>query len=417
MLCFIFCSIVFLYFLRNLYLPEPVALYGQYAQPGPWYWEKRGIFLLLLKLRKWRAERDQQKASGGGAGYGVRSKSNVAEMECAQKLPSTPKAVDAVYFNGSNENGAYIVTALSRRPKNVAQIVLFLNIPEVGLFQLPEHPDSTVYECDPDAHDAGGLKLKCTTPMKEWKIEYDGKLRKGPRDEWKDDDEGLVDAKLEFTWTAYTDFYDFDVDQAPETISDAIAKQQWSREFFKTLKDSHQTHYEQFGEWKGTVQIDGKEAMNLTFKGMRDHSYGKRREWGDFHRYGIHMIHLQDGTSINLGKICLPETLSDLSIGYIMTPDGQKKSITSTDMSLPKLGEDGVPPKSYEVTFAVGEEKYNMQVDVKLAPIFYMGFNWEAKIYEQMISVNVNGQKGYGIAEFLYRWYLGCPRQAKESFD
>ncbi|XP_077994831.1 uncharacterized protein LOC144448454 [Glandiceps talaboti] len=412
-----FFTAIFLYFLRNLYLPEAVALYGKYARRGPWYWEKRGIFLLLLKLRKYRAEKDDAKASEGGAGYGVKSKSDVKDMDCAQKLESTPKAVDAVYFNGSNEDGAYIVTALSRRPKNVAQMVLFVKLPGGDLFQLPEHPDSTVYNCNPDEHDAGGLKLECVTPMKQWKITYNGKLRKGPRDEWKDDEEGLVDAKFDFTWTAYTEYYDFDVDQHPATISDAVAKEQWSREFFKTLKDAHQTHYEQFGEWIGTVEINGQKKIDLTMRGMRDHSYGKRREWGDFHRYGIHMVHLADGTSINLGKICIPGMLSDLSIGYVMNGSGKKDAISSTTMSLPELGEDGIPTKNYEVSFVAGEENYKMQVEVLHAPIFYMGFDWEAKIFEQMIKVNVNGQKGYGIAEFLYRWYLGSPRTAEEKFD
>ncbi|XP_002731927.1 uncharacterized protein LOC100372656 [Saccoglossus kowalevskii] len=409
-------TVILLYLLRNIYLPVPVALYGKYySKRGPWYFEKRAVFTLLMKLRKWKVERNASQSDA--AGYGVRSRDKIEDMDRAQKLDNTPKAVDAVYFNGSNKDGAYIITAVSRRPKKVAQLVLFLYIPDVGLFQLPEHPDSTVYECNPDRHEAGGLCIEVVTPMKEWKITYNGKLRKGPRNEWSDDDTDLVTAKFEFIWISYTDIYDFDVDQHPDTIIDAVAKQPWSREFFRLLRDAHQTHYEQFGEWKGKVQLEGHNDIELNMKGMRDHSYGKHREWGDFHRYGIHMIHLEDGTSINLGKICLPETLSDLSIGYVMNTKGKKEAISWTDMDLPTLGEEGIPPKEYQVNFLAGEKKYNMKVQVHRAPIFYMGFGWEARIYEQMVSVNVNGQKGRGIAEFLYRYYLGCPRDAQLSFD
>ena len=37
-------------------------------------------------------------------------------------------------------------------------------------------------------------------------------------------------------------------------------------------------------------------------------------------------------------------------------------------------------------------------------PIFYMGVEWDAKIYERFCQYSVNGVKGCGISEWDYRW-------------
>ena len=38
------------------------------------------------------------------------------------------KGIDAVYFNGANKEGAYIVTALARRPRGVFNTMLYLRV-------------------------------------------------------------------------------------------------------------------------------------------------------------------------------------------------------------------------------------------------------------------------------------------------
>ena len=37
----------------------------------------------------------------------------------------------------------------------------------------------------------------------------------------------------------------------------------------------HQTHYEQFGDTRGTVHIEGMDDVKVDIRGVRDHSYGK----------------------------------------------------------------------------------------------------------------------------------------------
>lgn len=44
------------------------------------------------------------------------------------------------------------------------------------------------------------------------------------------------------------------------------------------MKRAHQTHYEQMGTLKGTVEVEGYSPYHVQMNGYRDHSYGKNHE-------------------------------------------------------------------------------------------------------------------------------------------
>lgn len=73
----------------------------------------------------------------------------------------------------------------------------------------------------------------------------------------------------------------------------------------------HQTHFEQYGKVEGFAVIDEKEYEINTF-GVRDHSFGYKRDWSDFHRYVIHWIQLENGDAITIGVISAPVMFSRL---------------------------------------------------------------------------------------------------------
>ena len=81
----------------------------------------------------------------------------------------------------------------------------------------------------------------------------------------------LIDAE----YNSDLEYFDFDSDMDPWTISRAmskvswfslskdveqcILKEPWSKEYFDRLKAAHQSHYEQLGEVSGTFSVDGEE--------------------------------------------------------------------------------------------------------------------------------------------------------------
>ena len=87
------------------------------------------------------------------------------------------QAIDCMYFNGLDANGTYVITRIARRHGRKAEIWLSANIPGIGFFQSPIHPDTNVYNVDPDVYSAGGLKYECLEPMKRWRITFNGPMR------------------------------------------------------------------------------------------------------------------------------------------------------------------------------------------------------------------------------------------------
>ena len=57
------------------------------------------------------------------------------------------------------------------------------------------------------------------------------------------------------------------------------------------------------------MKIDDQ-IYSLKLDGARDHSFGHKREWSDFHRYALHFITLENGTRMNVGIVCVPLVFS-----------------------------------------------------------------------------------------------------------
>ena len=56
-------------------------------------------------------------------------------MEKPQELSKNhPNAVDAVYFNGGNEEGYYFVGATARRHNKLLQTLLYIRVPGIYIY-------------------------------------------------------------------------------------------------------------------------------------------------------------------------------------------------------------------------------------------------------------------------------------------
>ncbi|XP_056014568.1 uncharacterized protein LOC125676912 isoform X2 [Ostrea edulis] len=306
MIAYALTTVGLLYLVKLYFAPEPKPLAGVYKQPSARYTIKYCFFRLILWLRQ-RKNKKLKATSGQNAGYGVRSRSSPEEMDQVQDLPSIdehPKAVDAVYFNGGNKDGYFLVTATARRQDNVVQTLLYLRTPGLGILQGTFMSDSTNLKgTDPKSYAAGGLKMTPLKAMEEWQLTFSGKMVITKTGE-------EVDVTFDLLWTAFTPYFDFDTDMNPVTMADAICRETWSRSYFDDLQRVHQTHYEQFGDITGTVKISGHADVKLNVSGVRDHSYGNIRDWTDLHRYAIQYCTLEDKTAICLGVISMPRSLS-----------------------------------------------------------------------------------------------------------
>ncbi|XP_077993169.1 uncharacterized protein LOC144447138 [Glandiceps talaboti] len=403
-----------IYIVRCLLQPQPEKLHGVYSQPGPWYPLKKLIFIAMYLVRQWKSRRAVQQAAKMtqqyGIGYGQRSKASVDEMECVQDLLAHEEAMDSVYFNGFNKDGTGLVLRLARRHNQIMEVWFLIHLPGIGDLELPLHPDGIVHTSQNDSFSALGLTFEMVEPMRTWKINFNGICRIGIRNTVSEDcsEDQLVHVKFSLLWKAYTDYFDFDTELHPFLIADGIAREPWSKQFFETLQKTHQTHYEQWGQLDGRIYVEGYEERQLSLRGMRDHTYGIRG-WKYFHRYGVQMGFMEDGSTFHVGVVSQPQTMSCLSIGYLYRPNGIKELVSSLDMPIHLLGEDGNPTTQFILSFTAGGEKYHLRCEANTTAVFYCSPNWDGIVHERLCTFTLNGLKGWGVSEFEYRHKGGCP--------
>nr|XP_023014881.1 uncharacterized protein LOC111504538 [Leptinotarsa decemlineata] len=390
-----------LIFLVKLLDKDPPALFGIYQRKNGFYWLKVAFMYCVLKARKIKralSKHDELQFS--------------SSIDRPQKLSNHDKAIDAVYMNGANKNGDHLVVGLATRP-DVVDGFLYLKIAgsNLGVLETPKLPSTTLCKTKENKsyYFAEGIKMEPVEPMKKWKLSYSGKMKEfGNR---------AVEhnVKIEGSWESDQPYFNFDYDIDPMLMAKSMALERWSRSYFEVLEGNHQTHYEQFGTLKLDVTIDEK-VFKIELETVRDHSFGKYREWGQFHRYALHYFATETGDCFAVGQLCAPITFSCLTFGYVYNAK-QKKIFPLRDCSF-KLFQHGgidVPSQDYGFTFSAGGKTYAVQVQVVDSPHFYISKNWEAKIYERMCIFEVNGVKAWGASEWQYRNIQGKSVQDHES--
>lgn len=239
--------------------------------------------------------------------------------------------VDAVYFNTSSPNHQILMFATARRKNGVVNTMGFLKLPEFSkdLLVLPVFPSSTLYQNadeqnNLDSYVVAGVKITPVTPMKEYRIEYTGKMH------CENNAEKEFTVEINAVWRSSLPAFNFSTQISRKAVSEAMAVQSWSREYFHVLKrfdfclnakfkfkfnvqcfeynfefSHHQTHFEQYGSMDGVAKIDGK-IYSIQTSGVRDRTIGALRDWNDFHRYVIHYIRLDNGNALTVGIISVP---------------------------------------------------------------------------------------------------------------
>ncbi|GCC36215.1 hypothetical protein chiPu_0014707, partial [Chiloscyllium punctatum] len=240
-------------------------------------------------------------------------------------------------------------------------------------------PDTISSVDSKNSWSGGGLKMECLEPHRRWRITFSGLLRRGPyKDKWTDEEEELLHVKFTFIY------------------------------------NQQQTHYEQWGQYVGEIEIEGHERNELLLRGLRDHSYGIRN-WAHMHRYVLLLAHFENGLSVNLIILSISATTTNMNIGYVMFPNGKKVGIDWSDASLADIADDGIIADLYRVSFTAEGQLFHLQIsiDKDASPVMYGGLTWESRIHECMAYYRLNlTVRGWGIMEFHYRNESG--RQAPD---
>ncbi|KRT80738.1 hypothetical protein AMK59_4916, partial [Oryctes borbonicus] len=410
-LIILFFSFAIIVFMRTISeIPKP-PIFNIYQQPTGTFWLKVGFMYAILKLRQMKNYVREERLR-------VKGEDKYVHLDRPQKLASHEQAVDAVFFNGANSKGDHFIIATARRKHGLIDGFIYLKIKDsnLGVLESPNLPNTDLYQkTEKQAYEVDGIRINVIEPMKRWKISYDGKMKS------MEDRTKISDVKIEVEWTSDIPCFNVDTDMDPFSMAKATALEPWSRDYFQTLQEIHQTHYEHYGNINGSAVIDGT-RYPIDVNVLRDHSIAQKREWRNFHRYGLHFISVENGDRITAGVISSPISFSYLPMGFVYSAKDRKiYPLTSCDLRLHQHGESGDPPLDYGFTIKAGKplcdvcrmtclffdflgnNTYMIKVHVTDSPYFYISKDWEAKIFERLCSFNVNNLNGWGAAEWQYR--------------
>ncbi|KAK3757984.1 hypothetical protein RRG08_058296 [Elysia crispata] len=406
--------VTFLVFQRYFFSAQ--SRKGLYHLPGRWHNLKKLVYRCYISFSKRTFKKDVTEASeASNFSFKDYMRHDPAKgalyffMEGAQSLPNSPSAVDRAYFAGTDKKGCNIVFCLARHSARQADIWLFVEVPGIGCLQYPQHPDVDVHFTDESTFSAGGLTFEVVEPMNTWKITFSGKLRKGLCNTISEKPNEFAETSFSFLWKAFSQPFNFNTDLAPSLMSDNVAREPWnSKTLFKNFEIHKETQYQQWGELRGWIRVDGLDEQHLYLQCVRDRLVGKT-DWSDYHRYIYHYIYLETGMCIQVGVFCQPKLLTHAMVGYVSYPNGDIVSLTDVYMNLWEIGEElEEPPATWSFSFIAGGKCYKVIAAPRgTTPIWYHGKDRRNVIHEVFTDFKVNGVCGQGVSEFFYRKLSG----------
>lgn len=391
---------IFLLILRQ----KSSMIFGLYPKKGAFYHLKFYLALIVLDSLRRKLYKNNRRD---------KTKEFLEQLDCPQPLSDNPKSYDVVSFWGAASGGEKLMVTLERRRRGILKGCIYIWLPEQGLLCSPNLPDMVYFTTDGKQENSefkgSGFHIYPEECMRSWRFKYEGQLKVVKTNE-------LIDTKLNMQFCSKSNYFDYNRDLSANIIADAVAREAWNDDFYNMLKNvdqilSKRLHYEQSGLLKGEVILNNK-SMQLQLPAFRDHSFGTERCLSTINRYVYLSLFLEDGTTFVIGNLSQPSFfLSSLKVGYVCSSDSKYYPITACNFELYSYGEKGVPPTSTNFIVSTEKNKYFVQIKAEDEAIRYMGGNWESKCYNQFVSCTVNGIKGQGITEFLYRNKTGRPEE------
>lgn len=316
------------------------------------------LYLKFLRLRRQHPDYVYNKSFEDPVSLGLLPHKKQWDHELPHPFDSSSKNSDEVAFHGVNSKGACLVVYLIRRPDNFADVWLYIKLADGKCYSLPNLPTTANYVGTNNSFVAHGLKLQCLSPMRRWRITFNGLLKTSP----STNPLITMHVKFQFIWSAMSPIYDFFNDTPTNLIASATAGEKWQNNLpdIKKLR-TILNKYEQCGYIMGTVAIDNKEE-ELYLWGTRNRSYATLRAEPSYH--ALHLIGVgKTGSIISVGALNIPGIISDFQYGFVTSGNGSVYPIDTSNISLFQLYADGLPPTIRYAKVNANGKLWKMQID------------------------------------------------------
>ncbi|GBM32715.1 hypothetical protein AVEN_69625-1 [Araneus ventricosus] len=272
---------------------------------------------------------------------------------------------DEVFFYGVNSKSEYLVTRIARGPNQGAEALIYLKLENGKVYQLQETSGFQQSCCDKRAFTCGGLQIYYLSPMRRWRIFFNGVLR----------------------WRASSDTFDYASDINTSALATGLAKAKWSQ-FLPPLEKfySAMNCYAQTGIISGTINIEGyDDELKVYLFGEKVRLLGNTTLLEDT-RF-VHLLgHIsKNGRFVHIAEVSIGSIVKNLTLGFVSALSGgieglqDDKNIFTTDTV---------------ATFQAEDEEFVLKEKLSGEHI-YKGLDGKLTMY--CLNFDLNEEKGMGI--------------------
>ncbi|XP_076355068.1 rifampicin phosphotransferase-like [Tachypleus tridentatus] len=389
----VFC---FYHLLRTKALPPT---HGVYNLAGRSFWLKKTVALFYLKIRRWIIKRRFDLYDFNILTDLVKCGCMPPEEEIALEAPQSSNHLvghsDEIFFYGVKSTGESLVVKISRLRNKMAEVMVLLKTTDDRRYSYPDGQTQIIFTGDNDNFCGGGLKLKCLSAMRKWRISFNGLLRETYQ---SNDKSKVVHVKFSFIWLAMSNIYNLTDDISIDEVAEALAKEPWSGYLpdINSLEKALDV-YEQAGQLLGNVTVEGLEE-EFTLWGMKRRYLGSSVE---FHRSVDFFGFINNGSMFHICASSLQGIVSNLVYGHYLHSNAILFPIRSCNFKLPLIAENGQIPHFVRFTFKAGQKEYYCAVKMK---IHWCDFdNGKNEQHIKYCNIILNDHEGTGLSMFVYR--------------
>ncbi len=228
--------------------------------------------------------------------------------------------------------------------------------------------------------------LKVYKEGDKWLVEFAGQLTVNGGENIK------ANFKGEFLSDAQP--LDFFSHMATVRTAKAMAFEKWKKGYFDEVQKNNSVHYEQLGELKGELALDGKN-LEIDLPCVRDHSFG-RRDWNYMNNH-VWLMAVEKDSYINFSMVSYP-AMTMLEVGNYKEKDKPMALMIKADYDRNQIVK-GVVPSELEMTFTLDDGRKINFIAKKTFETAYPFQNGEYTLIEGVGEYVIDGKNYRGIIE------------------
>ncbi|KAL7292890.1 hypothetical protein TKK_0013560 [Trichogramma kaykai] len=293
-------------------------------------------------------------------------------------------------YHGADQLGNSFYIKFQRNPEKESELVLILYMDGGSTkYELPEHPN-TVINQDKDSWSAQGLTMTVLEVDKRVRITFNGLLRKGTRTSVDEDiHPGLEHVRLNFIFIASTKPFLSHVSGG------------------KHKSTNDKTEIDQYGSMVGLVRLESM-THELYCRGMRQFHVGELK----FDSVKLNLMGLDRMGNIFCIRAQVENTeLKTKKFGHVMDPLDNFHNIDSSDLNIKEFTNSIRGTKHFATFKFKADKTYKVELSWRsgMTKKLFGGYPWNHKTRYLHFTMELNGTKGFAIAEYTKPYDGTCP--------